>query len=179
MQELTGLSAEEAVAVGGVLGSMLSTILIVSTVIWVVMIIAHWRLFTKAGEPGWKSIIPIYNNYMLYKLVWDAKNFWIYVGTSILGSLFMSMSGGISYSNGVVTTSSGSPIFMGLGAILLLVGGVMSIIVTVKTAYAYGKGTGFAIGLVLFYGLFCLILAFGSAEYVGPNGNPKFDDPRA
>ena len=26
-----------------------------------VMIVAGWKLFTKAGEPGWASLIPIYN----------------------------------------------------------------------------------------------------------------------
>ena len=27
---------------------------------WLLQIIANWRIFTKAGEAGWKSIIPIY-----------------------------------------------------------------------------------------------------------------------
>ena len=27
---------------------------------WLLQIIANWRIFTKAGEDGWKSIIPIY-----------------------------------------------------------------------------------------------------------------------
>ena len=33
------------------------------------MIVALWKIFTKAGEPGWKSIIPIYNIIMLLKIV--------------------------------------------------------------------------------------------------------------
>ena len=27
-----------------------------------------WKLFEKAGEPGWKAIIPIYNTYIMIKL---------------------------------------------------------------------------------------------------------------
>ena len=29
-----------------------------------------WKIFEKAGEAGWKSIIPFYNMYILYKIVW-------------------------------------------------------------------------------------------------------------
>ena len=31
---------------------------------WLLQIIANWRIFTKAGESGWKSIIPIYGDYI-------------------------------------------------------------------------------------------------------------------
>ena len=27
----------------------------------VLYIVGYWKIFTKAGEPGWKSIIPVYN----------------------------------------------------------------------------------------------------------------------
>lgn len=37
--------------------------------IWLLGIIAFWRVFTKAGKPGWASIIPIYNLYVLLKIV--------------------------------------------------------------------------------------------------------------
>lgn len=29
---------------------------------------AFWRVFTKAGQPGWASIIPLYNVYVLLKI---------------------------------------------------------------------------------------------------------------
>ena len=35
----------------------------------VIMIAAMWKVFTKAGEEGWKAIIPIYNYYVLLKIV--------------------------------------------------------------------------------------------------------------
>lgn len=35
----------------------------------VLAIIAHWRIFTKAGKPGWATLIPIYNVYVLLKIV--------------------------------------------------------------------------------------------------------------
>ena len=35
----------------------------------VIMIAAMWKIFTKAGQPGWASLIPIYNIYILCKIV--------------------------------------------------------------------------------------------------------------
>ncbi len=35
----------------------------------ILMIAACWKIFTKAGQPGWASIIPIYNIYIWCKIV--------------------------------------------------------------------------------------------------------------
>ena len=51
-----------AAAVGGGIGA------IIGVVIAVIMIAAMWKLFTKAGEPGWAEIIPIYNTIVLLKI---------------------------------------------------------------------------------------------------------------
>ena len=41
-------------------------------VVWlaaaVLMIAAMWKVFTKAGQPGWACIIPIYNVYIMCKI---------------------------------------------------------------------------------------------------------------
>lgn len=34
----------------------------------ILMIVSLWRTFSKAGEPGWACIIPIYNMYVLLKI---------------------------------------------------------------------------------------------------------------
>lgn len=39
----------------------------------VIMIASMWRIFTKAGRPGWAAIIPIYNN---LQLLWTAGKPW-------------------------------------------------------------------------------------------------------
>lgn len=33
-------------------------------IFYILQVIAYWKIFTKAGEEGWKSIIPIYNGYV-------------------------------------------------------------------------------------------------------------------
>ncbi len=40
----------------------------------VLMIAAMWKMFTKAGEEGWKSIIPLYNSYTLFRIA--GRNGW-------------------------------------------------------------------------------------------------------
>jgi len=35
---------------------------------YVIMVVALWPVFTKAGRPGWGAIIPIYNTYLLVKI---------------------------------------------------------------------------------------------------------------
>jgi len=42
-------------------------ILIVLAVI-VFYVVAYWKIFAKAGEPGWGAIVPIYNLYLLCKI---------------------------------------------------------------------------------------------------------------
>jgi len=36
--------------------------------ILVVFVVGMWRVFEKAGQPGWAAIIPIYNAYILLKI---------------------------------------------------------------------------------------------------------------
>ena len=57
---------EESVAAGGAAGGGLA--FIIQIVIAVIMIIALWKVFTKAGQPGWASIIPIYNAYVMLQI---------------------------------------------------------------------------------------------------------------
>ena len=35
-------------------------------------IVAMWKIFEKAGEPGWAAIIPFYNIYVLFKITWGS-----------------------------------------------------------------------------------------------------------
>jgi len=48
---------------------------------------------------------------------------------------------------------------------------VLAIMVPFRLAKSYGKGIGWGFGLLFLPFIFYLILAFGSSEYVGPNGN--------
>ncbi len=43
---------------------------VVSLVIAVISIVGMWKMFEKAGKPGWASIVPFYNLYMLFDIAW-------------------------------------------------------------------------------------------------------------
>ena len=49
---------------------------ILSMALSILMIISLWKIFKKAGKPGWASIIPIYNIYIMCEI---AEKEWWYV----------------------------------------------------------------------------------------------------
>jgi len=54
--------AAGAAAAGGIIG-------VIYLVVLVIAVISLWKIFTKAGEPGWAAIVPIYNAIVLLKIV--------------------------------------------------------------------------------------------------------------
>jgi len=50
------------------LGLGLGFIIFILAVV-VFIIAAMWKVFEKAGQPGWAAIVPIYNMYILLKIV--------------------------------------------------------------------------------------------------------------
>ncbi len=110
-------------AAGGSLGGLIGLL------VAVVMIVAMWKVFTKADQPGWAALIPIYNMYVLLKVA-GKPGWWL----------------------------------------LLFVVPIANLVVTILTyiglAKNFGKGGGFACGLIFLPIIFVPILAFGSAQYV-------------
>jgi len=43
----------------------------------VTSIVSIWRIFEKAGDKGWKSLIPFYNTYTLFKVA--GYNGWMFL----------------------------------------------------------------------------------------------------
>jgi hypothetical protein len=60
-------------AAAGLLGGMAVLVsgvfMIVMMAICVVMIASMWKVFVKAGQPGWAAIVPIYNAIVLLQIV--------------------------------------------------------------------------------------------------------------
>ncbi len=63
LQEEVGGGAAGAAAFG-IAGTMMILMLAVA----VVFIVGLWKVFVKAGQPGWAVLIPIYNAYILLKI---------------------------------------------------------------------------------------------------------------
>ncbi|GAB3574253.1 hypothetical protein GCM10027445_34780 [Amycolatopsis endophytica] len=54
----------------------------------VLMIAAMWRVFGKAGQPGWAAIIPIYNTVVLLRIV-GRPWWWILLMLIPLGNIVL------------------------------------------------------------------------------------------
>jgi hypothetical protein len=105
--------------------------LVIQLVILIVVIAGVWKVYEKAGEPGWACIVPIYNAIVFLRIV--GRPWWW--------------------------------IFLLLVPLLNL---VIAIMCTIDLARYFGKGGGFAVGLILLGFIFYPILGFGDAEYEGP-----------
>lgn len=103
---------------------------IIGLVVAIFMIVAMWKVFVKAGRPGWAVLIPIYNTYVFLKI-------------------------------------AGKPGWWLIWFFIPLVNFIVGIIATVAFAQNFGKGAGFAIGVIFLPIIFIPILAFGEAQYVG------------
>lgn len=58
---------------------------LVSSAVWLAItaffIVASWKVFVKAGVPGWISLIPFYNTYKLFQITgrsgWWVLSLWV------------------------------------------------------------------------------------------------------
>ncbi|GFE58428.1 DUF5684 domain-containing protein [Geobacter sp. AOG1] len=65
------------------------TFMLVPLLLVIIMIAAMWRVFEKAGEAGWKALIPIYNLYVLVLIA--GKAWWwflIIIFVPLIGFIF-------------------------------------------------------------------------------------------
>lgn len=113
------------------------------------VIIVNWKLFEKAGKPGWKSLIPIYNNVILLEI---AGYNWYYVFLFCL--YFIPVLGSALY------------ILFGLSY-------------NIKIARSFDQSPWFGVGLCLLSPVFRAILIFDKKiNYIGPvvKGDIDFND---
>ena len=50
------------------------TTIVFYVVLIILLVVAQWKIFTKANKPGWASLIPIYNIIVLLEIV--GKPWW-------------------------------------------------------------------------------------------------------
>jgi len=112
-------------------GGAAAVILIIELAVLIVALAGMWKMYVKAGKPGWAALIPIYNVIVLLEIV-------------------------------------GRPIWWLILLIVPLVNIIIVIVLTFDLARKFGKGGGFALGLLFLGFIFYPILGFGDARY-NPN----------
>lgn len=133
-------SSDLSSAVFALIGGFLGFIIFIALVIVVLQIVANWKLFTKAGEKGWKALIPFYNTAILYKI--SGMSPWLallYIGYLI-------------------------PV---INVIVAVVFTILRLYQPINLAKGFKKSTGFTVGLIMLPFIFNLILGLGSSEYYG------------
>ena len=159
---------------------------LISFALFVLMIVALWRIFDKAGEHGWASLIPFYKDYVLYKVSGKKNLFWGFLICSILSigavTSFTVLFFVIAF--GVLNTVNYNPsddVLMTYGFVVIIAGlvlvvcGILCIVFRAMQcaglAKSFGVSGGFAVGLFFLPHIFYSILAFGrNYMYYGPNG---------
>lgn len=151
-----------------------AVILMVSLAVGIVGIVAMWKLYEKAGEPGWSAIVPVYNFMQMCKIAFgNYKMAWIYLIITA-GYFVLSTTAGI-----MNVMSDGESIALTL--MTGLIGLAFTIAMAVIAAYvyymfakSYGKSTGFCILSIFFGAITMIIMGFDSnTSYVGPMGIPQ------
>jgi len=154
-----GLSNEEAAwLMGGFVGLFtgLGVVWIVVAIIWgILLIIALWKIFVKAGEAGWKAIIPIYNVYIMYKIAGMKNWFWYTLIAAFVCGLIV----------GFLWEESAVAWYLMIASYLF--SGIVAIVAAYKLPRKFGWGVFTSILYVLFTGICMLILGFGSSKYQG------------
>ncbi len=119
----------------------MSGVVVLFTLLYVVPIVAGtWKIFQKAGEPGWAAIVPFYNIRVQLRIVGRSR-WWM-----------------LAY----------APSF--LWAPLIVVGICVGVMIGLDLAKSFGRSTAFGVGVGLLPFIFLPILGFGSDQYDGPRG---------
>ena len=127
-------------ALWAIFGAFLGVMIVIALVVAILQLAGMWKVFTKAGEKGWKCIIPIYNLVILFRI--SGLSPWIICGYFLA---FIPVIGWL-ISLGITIYQCNS------------------------LAKAFGKDVGYTIGLILLPTIFYMILGFGKSQYVGNGG---------
>lgn len=129
----------------------------------IIFVIAEWQLFKKFNEKPWKSLIPFYNLYLLYKYTWHTSAYWVYLTASLGFSVLFNASD-------VITKRNPDSLVASILLLICIPFGIVEIVhdilAAIRISEAFGKKKGFAVGLVFLYELFIMILGFGKSQYV-------------
>jgi len=130
----------------------------------------RWFIFRKAGEKGWKSLIPFYSDYITYKIAWDGRIYLAIVLATVASFIINFIFGLIHF---------GFAIFTSLICFvpLMLANVVAGMVLQFKLARSFGQTDFFAVGMYFLGSVFSSILAFGGAKYKGPQLDDGFGVP--
>jgi hypothetical protein len=144
----------------------------------ILLIVDKWRLYEKAGEPGWSAIVPIYNTLQLAKIATGEYHLgivWlVLMGVNSVGSSIQSVFNMIARSG---DGAAGMFALIGLpfsliGVVAALGAAVIGGYLSYMFAKSYGQSDVMCILAIFFAPIILTIMAFSkNTQYVGPQGH--------
>ena len=117
-------------------------------------VVTVWKVFSKAGKPGWAALVPLYNSWVTFE-IGGKPGWWALIG----------------FITWVPVHSSRQ--FTVFTWLVYIVTFVLSILATIETGKRFGMKRSFTIiFLILLPFIGWPILAFGKAEYHLPGEIP-------
>lgn len=111
----------------------------------IIVLIARWKLFKKAGRKPWESLIPIHSDIVEFELG-GIETYWYFLNYAVLIPII--------------------GLFLGWIPVL-----VLNFWRSIALSKSFGKSTGFGVLMAFFPFLGYPILAFGNSQYIGPQTN--------
>lgn len=122
-------------------------------IVWyILLVIGLWKVFEKAGEEGWKALIPFYNLYILFKISNVAPLF--------LVQILCAGAAAVAYWLAHLIF-----LFYPIGWMLSLGTVFISFYMWYSLSRAFGHGLGFTLGLCFLNPIFIMILGYGGSRY--------------
>ena len=122
-------------------------------------IIGDYRVFKKMGEPGWVSLIPLYNLYVKYTKVW-CRSAAVLAALLALPVIFL-------------PSNSSDPVISKLFLLSGIAFFAVIFIGNVKLSKRFGRGIPFALGLTFLPAVFAMILGFNSDSFIREKSHQK------
>ncbi len=113
-------------------------------VLYAVTAAGLWKMYAKAGKPGWAAIIPLYNWWVWVDII-GRPRWWFWV---VLASVLLSW----------------IPL---VGIALSIAVAVLYLLGCLDMAKCFGRGGGTGVGLWILPFVFAPLLGFGSAQFEG------------
>lgn len=131
----------------GGLGVFFLVYMVVVLALAVISMAGMWKMYAKAGRPGWAAIIPFYNWWVWVDII-ERPRWWFWA--MLVAGLF-----------------SWIPL---LGIALSIGAAVLYLLACLDMAKRFGQGAGTGIGLWILPFIFAPLLGFGSARFDGGAG---------
>lgn len=135
--------------------AILIILFLMAVLLLLLTIVGYWGIFCKAGEKGWKVLIPFYNEYLLFKMVSMTSGCFIKWGCLLL------------YEVVSVTIKEGALLDM-LQLALPSTAFVMTVMLYHKLSRAFGHGIGYTIGILFLPFIFVPLIGVGRDRYTKP-----------